>query len=31
MHLWGRFDQIDVYDETEQQIYSFTTDRRAPN
>ena len=31
MHQWGRFEQIDVYDETDQQIYSFTTERRASN
>jgi hypothetical protein len=31
MHQWGCFEQIDVYDESEEPVYSVTTDRRPIN
>ena len=31
MHEWGRFEQIDVYDETDEQICSITVHGHALN
>jgi len=31
IHRWGRFEQIDIYDETDEQICSITVHRHALN